>query len=152
VFESRAREDRWETMFQRLLAYREEQGTLRFPSDDQCAATRDPELIELQKWVKGQVLAYRYGRKRNTDAVRRLTDIGFDFDKWYAKPGKAKGEKKEEEEKKKGSRGAATTSDEVDAEEAAEGDVEDGDVEDAKMPAILGVADEDADIVEMADV
>jgi hypothetical protein len=102
VFESRAREGRWEAMFKRLLAYREEQGTLRFPSDEQCAATRDAELVELQRWVKGQVLAHRYGRKSNADAARRMADIGFDFDKWHAKQpgGKGAGGGGEKEERK----------------------------------------------------
>ena len=159
VFESRAREGRWEAMFKRLLAYREEQGTLRFPSDEQCAATRDAELVELQRWVKGQVLAHRYGRKSNADAARRMADIGFDFDKWHAKQPGGKGaggggEKKER--KKRGGGGAAntttTTSDDADVETTADGDVEDGDVEDAKVPAILGEEDEDAGVAEMADV
>ncbi len=150
VFESRAREGRWDAMFKRLLAYREEHGTLRFPSDEQCAATRDAELIELQRWVKGQVLTHRYGRKSNSDAARRLADIGFDFDKWHAKP--RGGEKKER--KKRGGDGAAMTrtSDDAGVEATTEGDVEDGDVEDAKMPAILGEEDEDAGVAEMVDV
>jgi hypothetical protein len=162
VFESRAREDRWETMFRRLLAYREEQGTLRFPSDEQCAATRNVDLIELQKWVKGQVLAYRYGRKRNTETVRRLIDIGFDFDKWYAKPGKAKGVGREGRKKKDEGGVVTKTSDVIDAEESAEGavededdndgHVEDGDVEDSKMAAILGEEVEDTDAIEMIGV
>jgi hypothetical protein len=162
VFEGRAREGRLEAMFRRLLAYREEQGTLRFPSDEQCAATRDAELIELQRWVKGQVLAHRYGRRGgNADALRRLADIGFDFDKWHAKPGKARGEKKE---RKKGEgkltatvTTTTTMSEDVDVEASPEGDVVDGDaddgyLEDAKMPAILGEEYEDADVVEMADL
>lgn len=73
-------ENRWETMFQKLLIYKEEQGTLRFPSEDQCAATGDDELIALQKWVKSQVLSFRYGKKRDPEIVKRLLDIGFDFE------------------------------------------------------------------------
>ena len=156
VFESRARGGRWEAMFKRLVAYREEHGTLRFPSDEQCAATRDADLIELQRWVKGQVLAHRYGRKSNADAARRMADIGFDFDKWHAKqPGKAGGGGGKKDRKKRGGDGVATTitsSDDADVEVTAEGDVEDGDVEDAKMPAILGEGDEDAGVAEMAHV
>lgn len=91
-------DNKWEVMFQKLLIYKEEQGTLRFPSDDQCVATGDEELLALQKWVKGQVLTFRYGfKKKNPEIVKRLLDIGFDFEKWYAKPGKGskkmKGEK-----------------------------------------------------------
>ena len=67
-------------MFQKLLIYKEEQGTLRFPSEDQCAATGDDELIALQKWVKSQVLSFRYGKKRDPEIVKRLLDIGFDFE------------------------------------------------------------------------
>ena len=88
-------ESKWETMFQKLLVYKEEQGTLRFPSDDQCAATGDEELIALQKWVKSQVLSFRYGKKKNPEITKRLLDVGFDFEKWYAKPGKAKKMKEE---------------------------------------------------------
>ena len=73
-------ENRWETMFQKLLIHKEEQGTLRFPSEDQCAATGDDELIALQKWVKTQVLSFRYGKKRDPEIVKRLLDIGFDFE------------------------------------------------------------------------
>ena len=89
-------------MFQRLLIYKEEQGTLRFPSDEQCAATGDEELIALQKWVKSQVLAFRYGKKkRNPEIVKtqKLLDIGFDFEKWFAKPNKGGGRKKKGGEK-----------------------------------------------------
>lgn len=87
-------ETKWETMFQKLLIYKEEQGTLRFPSDDQCAATGDEELIALQKWVKSQVLTFRYGKTtKHPEIVKRLLDIGFDFEKWFAKPGKVKKEK-----------------------------------------------------------
>jgi hypothetical protein len=159
VFEGRAREDRWESMFRKLLAYREEQGTLRFPSDEQCAATRNVELIELQKWVKGQVLSYRYGRKRNTEGVRRLMDIGFDFDKWHAKPGKAKGDGGGRKASKGGTN---VTSDAMYAEDAGEGDadyedvndghVEDENVEGSKSPAMLGGEGEDADVMEMTGV
>ena len=81
-------ENKWETMFQKLLIYQQEMGTLRFPTDDQCAATRDEELIALQKWVKSQVLHFRYGKNKNPVNIKRLKDIGFDFEKWYAKPGK----------------------------------------------------------------
>lgn len=97
VWESRP-ENKWETMFGKLLEYQQEQGTLRFPTDEQCAATGDEALISLQKWVKNQVLNNRYGRNRNPAQIKRLLDIGFDFEKWYAKPGKArrsKGEKVE---------------------------------------------------------
>eukprot|EP00581_Thalassiosira_minuscula_P007330 CAMPEP_0183702944 /NCGR_PEP_ID=MMETSP0737-20130205/874_1 /TAXON_ID=385413 /ORGANISM="Thalassiosira miniscula, Strain CCMP1093" /LENGTH=692 /DNA_ID=CAMNT_0025929633 /DNA_START=43 /DNA_END=2118 /DNA_ORIENTATION=- len=82
-------ENKWETMYQKLLVYKEEMGTLRFPTDEQCTATGDEELIALQKWVKGQVLHHRYGKKKknNAEYTKKLLDIGFDFDKWYAKPG-----------------------------------------------------------------
>lgn len=148
-------------MFRKLLAYREEHGTLRFPSDEQCAATRNVELIELSKWAKGQVLSYRYGRKRNAECVRRLMDIGFDFDKWHAKPGKARGV---EGRGKKSSKGGTTTNGAMRAEEkeAGEGDahdgdinhgrVEDEDVEGSKLPAMVGGEGEGADVTEMTGV
>ncbi len=85
---------KWDSMFQKLVDYKEEHGTLRFPSDEQCLATKNDEFIALQRWVKGQVLAFRYSKKKKeqkeeeSDSVRRLREIGFDFEKWCAKPGK----------------------------------------------------------------
>jgi hypothetical protein len=80
-------------MFQKLLDYKEEHGTLRFPSDEQCAASGDEEFIALQKWVKSQVLNFRYSKKKTDPAiVKRFMDIGFSFERWYAKPGKKKGD------------------------------------------------------------
>lgn len=74
--------------------------TTRFPSDEQCAASGDQELIELQKWVKSQVLNFRYGaKKKNLEVIRRFLDIGFSFEKWYAKPGKVRKMKGTELEK-----------------------------------------------------
>mmetsp|Transcript_11370 Transcript_11370/g.24481 ORF Transcript_11370/g.24481 Transcript_11370/m.24481 type:complete len:665 (+) Transcript_11370:668-2662(+) len=93
-------ENKWEAMFQKLVLYKEEYGTTRFPSDEQCAASGDQELIELQKWVKSQVLNFRYGaKKKNLEVIRRFLDIGFSFEKWYAKPGKVRKMKGEELEK-----------------------------------------------------
>lgn len=86
---AKSREHEWEEMFQRLLVYREEMGTLRFPSDDVCAASGDSGLVALQSWVKAQVAAHRKGKRQNPEATRRLREIGFDFEKWYAKPGRA---------------------------------------------------------------
>ncbi|KAL7546989.1 hypothetical protein ACHAWF_010306 [Thalassiosira exigua] len=104
------REARWENMFQRLLEYKEEMGTLRFPTDEQCAAAGDEDLIALQKWVKAQVLNARYGKQRNPELVRRLEGIGFDFEKWYARPGKQKrGGRKAGTSKAKKEGGEATT-------------------------------------------
>mmetsp|Transcript_11682 Transcript_11682/g.21062 ORF Transcript_11682/g.21062 Transcript_11682/m.21062 type:complete len:236 (+) Transcript_11682:113-820(+) len=90
-------ENKWETMFQKLLHYKEEMGTLRFPPDDQCAATGDAELIALQKWVKSQVLSVRHGKKKNAETTKRLLDIGFDFEKWYARSGKKRRAKEEDD-------------------------------------------------------
>ncbi|KAL7521864.1 hypothetical protein ACHAWX_006556 [Stephanocyclus meneghinianus] len=85
------RSNRFETMFQKLLDYKEEHGTLRFPSDEQCAASGNEDFISLQKWVKSQVLNFRYSKKKTDPAiVKRFLDIGFSFEKWYAKPGKNK--------------------------------------------------------------
>jgi hypothetical protein len=84
----------WDIMFQHLIDYKEEHGTLRFPSEEQCAATKNEEFIALQRWVKGQVSTYRYSKKKEraeSESVRRLRDIGFDFDNWFVKPGKKKG-------------------------------------------------------------
>jgi len=90
-------ENKWETMFQKLLHYKEEMGTLRFPPDDQCAATGDTELIALQKWVKSQVLSVRHGKKKTAETTKRLLDIGFDFEKWYARSGKKRRTKEEDD-------------------------------------------------------
>ena len=81
-------------MFQKLLDYKEEHGTLRFPSDEQCAASGDEEIIALQKWVKSQVLNFRYSKKKTDPTiVKRFLDIGFSFERWFAKPGKRKSSK-----------------------------------------------------------
>ena len=95
----------WDSMFQKLVDYKEEHGTLRFPSDEQCAATKNEDFIALQRWVKGQVLTFRSNKKnkkerKDSESVRRLREIGFDFEKWFAKPGKmTKSNKREEDEK-----------------------------------------------------
>ena len=110
--------NKFETMFQKLLDYKEEHGTLRFPSDEQCAASGDEEFIALQKWVKSQVLNFRYSKKKTDPAiVKRFVDIGFSFERWYAKPGKKKGD---------------TNFDEVAKSAAAEAEGAD---EDQKMPS-----------------
>lgn len=106
----------WDIMFQQLVDYKEEHGTLRFPSNEQCAATMNEEFIALQRWVKGQVMMFRYSKKetkkkkkkkdwKESESVRRLREIGFDFEKWSAKPGT----KKEEEMTKKDGEIEATT-------------------------------------------
>lgn len=133
IFESH-HENKWETMFQKLCIYKEEHGTLRFPSEDQCIATGDPELIALQKWVKRQVNAFRYGKKGNPEIVKRLLDIGFDFEKWYARPCKVK--KMKGEELKKFNEIAKST---VNGMELDEND-------DKKMPAKEDVGDLDMKI------
>ena len=110
-------------MFQKLLDYKEEHGTVRFPSDEQCAASGDEEIIALQKWVKSQVLNFRYAKKKTDPAiVKRFVDIGFSFDRWYAKPGKKKGDTNFDEIAQRA------------AEEADENNVDD-DGQDQKMPA-----------------
>ncbi|KAL7526855.1 hypothetical protein ACHAWF_003418 [Thalassiosira exigua] len=94
-------------------------GTLRFPTDEQCVAAGDEDLIALQKWVKAQVLNARYGKQRNPELVRRLEGIGFDFEKWYVRPGKQKREgRKAGTSKAKVEGGEATTK--AKAEEGAE--------------------------------
>ena len=90
AFEPRSTAASWEAMFRRLVEYKEEMGTLRFPTDEQCAATGDADLIALQKWAKGQVLTHRYGKKVDKEREEKLRGIGFDYEKWYAKPAKAK--------------------------------------------------------------
>ena len=85
----------FETMFQKLLDYKEEHGTLRFPSDDQCLASGDEEFIALQKWVKNQVLNFRYSKKKTDPSViKRFEDIGFSFERWYNKTGKKRNGKR----------------------------------------------------------
>ena len=133
IFESH-HENKWETMFQKLCIYKEEHGTLRFPSEDQCIATGDPDLIALQKWVKRQVNAFRYGKKGNPEIVKRLLDIGFDFEKWYARPCKVK--KMKGEELKKFNEIAKSTVNDMEL------DVND----DKKMPAKEDVGDLDMKI------
>lgn len=123
-------------MFQKLLDYKEEHGTIRFPSDEQCAASGDEEIIALQKWVKSQVLNFRYAKKKTDPAiVKRFMDIGFSFDRWYAKPGKKKADTNFDEIAKRA------------ADEAEEDNVND-DSQDQKMPA---VDDGDQDDEEMVD-
>lgn len=90
--------NKFEIMFQKLIDYKEEHGTLRFPSDEQCAASGDEEFIALQKWVKSQVLNFRYSKKKIDPAIiKRFIDIGFSFERWYAKPGKKKSDIKFDE-------------------------------------------------------
>ena len=93
------RDDTFEAMLQKLVEYKEEHGTLRFPSDEQCEKSKNLELLALQKWVKAQVLNFRSG-KISPDAVKQLTDIGFSFEKWCLskakRTSKKKGSKKQE--------------------------------------------------------
>jgi hypothetical protein len=77
----RRRDDTFESMLQKLLEYKEEHGTLRFPSDEQCEKSKNLELLSLQKWVKSQVLNFRVGRI-SPEAIKQLKDIGFSFEKW----------------------------------------------------------------------
>mmetsp|Transcript_11574 Transcript_11574/g.17699 ORF Transcript_11574/g.17699 Transcript_11574/m.17699 type:complete len:439 (-) Transcript_11574:51-1367(-) len=96
----RRKDNSFETMLQKLLEYKEEHGTLRFPSDDLCEKSKDLELQALQKWVKVQVLNFR-SRKTNPDEIRKLRDIGFSFEKWcLSKPkrtAKKRGPSKQDE-------------------------------------------------------
>lgn len=88
----------WENMFRKLVSYKDEHGTLHFPSEEKCAATGDVAVIALQKWAKSQALAYWDGKMKPA-AVKRLTDIGFDFEEWRASLGKERtrgGKKKKE--------------------------------------------------------
>ncbi|KAL3795038.1 hypothetical protein HJC23_006359 [Cyclotella cryptica] len=120
--------NRFEIMFQKLLDYKEEHGTLRFPSDEQCAASRDEEFIALQKWVKSQVLNFRYSKKKTDPAiVKRFLDIGFSFEKWYAKPGKKKKMDSKFDEIAKNMAEGVEPGDDDDNEEREEEEEEDGD-------------------------
>mmetsp|Transcript_16693 Transcript_16693/g.27260 ORF Transcript_16693/g.27260 Transcript_16693/m.27260 type:complete len:438 (-) Transcript_16693:143-1456(-) len=96
----RRRDDTFEAMLQKLVEYKEEHGTLRFPSDELCEKSKNLELQALQKWVKSQVLNFR-SRKMSPDAIRQLTEVGFSFEKWcLSKPKRAakkKGSPKQEE-------------------------------------------------------
>lgn len=121
--------NKFETMFQKLIDYKEEHGTLRFPSDEQCAASGDEEIIALQKWVKSQVLNFRYSKKKTDPAiVKRFVDIGFSFERWYAKPGKKKSDTKFDEMAKSAAEEA----------EAAEEDQKMPSVPDAEEPIEVG--------------
>ena len=121
--------NKFETMFQKLIDYKEEHGTLRFPSDEQCAASGDEEIIALQKWVKSQVLNFRYSKKKTDPAiVKRFVDIGFSFERWYAKPGKKKSDTKFDEMAKSAAEEA----------EAAEEDQKMPSVPDAEGPIEVG--------------
>ncbi len=77
----RRKDDTFESMLHRLVEYKEEHGTLRFPSDDLCEKSKDLELQALQKWVKVQVANFR-SRRISPDEIRQLKDIGFSFEKW----------------------------------------------------------------------
>lgn len=77
----RRKDDTFESMLHKLVEYKEEHGTLRFPSDDLCERSKDLELQALQKWVKVQVSNFR-SRKISPDEIRQLRDIGFSFEKW----------------------------------------------------------------------
>jgi hypothetical protein len=96
----RRRDETFEAMLQKLVEYKEEHGTLRFPSDEQCEKSKNLELQSLQKWVKSQVVNFR-SRKMSPDAIRQLKEIGFSFEKWcLSKPkrtSKKKGSTKQEE-------------------------------------------------------
>ena len=90
----RRKDDTFEAMLQKLVEYKEEYGTLRFPSDEQCEKSKNLELQSLQKWVKSQVLSFR-SRKLSVDAIRQLKDIGFSFEKWCLTKPKRAAKKKE---------------------------------------------------------
>ncbi|KAL7444648.1 hypothetical protein ACHAXM_009569 [Skeletonema potamos] len=95
----RRRDDTFEAMLQKLVEYKEEHGTLRFPSDEQCEKSKNLELLSLQKWVKTQVVNYRSG-KISHDAIKQLKDVGFSFEKWCLS--KAKRTSKQKGSKKQG--------------------------------------------------
>jgi hypothetical protein len=101
----RRRDDTFEAMLQKLVEYKEEHGTLKFPSDEQCEKSKNLELISLQKWVKTQVVNYRSG-KMSPDAIRQLKDIGFSFEKWCLS--KAKRTSKKKGSKKRGETSEST--------------------------------------------
>ena len=130
-------QNKFETMFQKLIDYKEEHGTLRFPSDEQCAASGDEDIIALQKWVKSQVLNFRYSKKKTDPSiVKRFVDIGFSFERWFAKPGKKKSDTKFDEIAKN-------------AAEEAEGEVDEyGCDEDEKMATADAEELQDAQEVE----
>ena len=89
TFGRRKNDDTFEYMLQKLIEYKEEHGTLRFPSDEQCEKSKNLELIALHKWVKSIVLSHRSG-KISPDALRQLKAIGFSFDKWCFSKAKKK--------------------------------------------------------------
>lgn len=79
---------RFDTMFEKLLAFKKEHGTLQMPSLDLCKESGDDELIALHNWVFSQVGAFRYQLKtKKVEMVKRFLDIGFSFEKWYGTNG-----------------------------------------------------------------
>jgi len=78
-------EAKFEMMFQKLLDYKREHGTLKLPSLKLCQESGCKELVKLHNWVFTQVSAFRYQLPtRNVEIAKRFLDIGFTFERWYA--------------------------------------------------------------------
>jgi hypothetical protein len=81
-------EARFDVMFEKLLKYKKEMGTLRMPSADICKESGDPELLALHNWVFSQIGSFRYQLKtKKVKDVKKFLDIGFSFEKWYGSNG-----------------------------------------------------------------
>lgn len=78
-------EAKFEMMFQKLLDYKREHGTLKLPSLKLCQESGCKELVKLHNWVFTQVSAFRYQLPtRNVEIAKRFLDIGFTFERWHA--------------------------------------------------------------------
>ncbi|KAL7444649.1 hypothetical protein ACHAXM_009570 [Skeletonema potamos] len=78
-------EAKFEMMFQKLVDYKKEHGTLKIPSLKLCQESGCDELVKLHNWIFTQVSAFRYQLPTKTvEIAKRFLDIGFTFERWYA--------------------------------------------------------------------
>ena len=80
---------RFDTMFNKFLAYRREHGTWKMPSASICKESGDEELLLLHNWLYSVVSTYRYHlhTKKVKDVKRFLELDGFSFEQPYATNG-----------------------------------------------------------------
>jgi len=80
---------RFDTMFNKFLAYRREHGTWKMPSASICKESGDKELLLLHNWLYSVVSTYRYHlHTKKVKDVKRFLDLdGFSFEQPYATNG-----------------------------------------------------------------
>jgi len=69
-------EDRWNKMYERLVAYKRKHGTVKLPSFMQCRKAKDAELGALRRWVDSQEQDVKSGDMRR-DRLRKLQAVGL---------------------------------------------------------------------------